>query len=185
MNAFLIITSVFLMCIVDLPAVSAEDVVVVSVEKMVSVDKIPLVNAISDLEKYRYVLPDYVQSSKLVDENIGNLKIGLGWISVDANVKLSRIDDEIVLKVISGDFKDTHLFVTVDEIDPSIPNTRIFAELSLQHSWHVGILTSFVSDDDLKSMLYTSIERLVEYTKNPVTETVAQEEKFCIFFLCF
>ena len=91
-----------------------------------------------------------------------------------------------MLEVISGDFKDTVLFVTVEEINSSeTPQTKILTEFSLHRSWHMGLLTSFVTDDDLKSMLHTSIDGLTKYAKNPVVEPVVHEEKFCIFSLCF
>ncbi len=50
------------------------------------------------------------------------------------------------------------------------------------------IITSFVSDKNVKSMLNTSLDGLVEYTKNPPPPSeriVDDEEKFCIFSFCF
>jgi hypothetical protein len=65
--------------------------------------------------------------------------------------------------------------------------TNISAEINLQRSWTMKLLTSFISDDDIESMLHTSLDGLVEYTKNPRTsENVAEEkESFCIFGFCF
>jgi|APSaa5957512576_1039674.scaffolds.fasta_scaffold69218_1 hypothetical protein len=163
---------------------------ITSIQKTVDVDRISLTESLIDLENYSQILPDYVQSSRLVGDDVGNLKIGLDWISIDTNVKFAESDDRIVLEVISGDFKDTTLSVMMTEkTNPGnvSDETNISAEINLQRSWTMKLLTSFISDDDIESMLHTSLDGLVEYTKNPRTsENVAEEkESFCIFGFCF
>ena len=162
----------------------------ISVQKTVNVDKTSLMNSISSLDRYSQILPKYIQSSQMIEENTVNMKIGLDWISIDTDVKFLEYSDHVTLEVISGDFKGTTLYVTMTEkTNNSSPNTQtdISAELSLKQSWHMGIITSFVTDDDIESMLNTSLNGLVEYAKNPTPLTILAEEKekFCIFSLCF
>ena len=65
--------------------------------------------------------------------------------------------------------------------------TDVSAKIYLQMSWYMEILTSFVSDNNIKSMLNSNLDRLVEYSKNPqIAERVVEEkEEICIFNLCF
>ena len=162
----------------------------VSIQKTVDVDKISLIDSLSHLERYSQILPEYIQSSTVTENGIGKMKIGLDWISIDTDIKFTEFDENVILEVISGDFKGTKLNITIDE-KTSSSNTKnktiISAELSLQRSWHMGLLTSFVSDEDLESMLHTSLNGLVEFTKNPPTyeNIVIEKEQFCIFGLCF
>ena len=154
------------------------------------IDKLSLIDSLSHLERYSQILPDYIQSSKLIDVGVGNMKIGLDWISIDTNVRFIESDDNVVLEVISGDFKGTTLYIMMTEkhsSDNTLNETNISAELFLQRSWHMEILTSFVSDDDVESMLYASLTGLIEYTRNPPSSKNIVEEKqqFCIFGLCF
>ncbi len=162
----------------------------VSIQKTTDVGKIALIDSLSHLERYSQILPDYIQSSKVTENGIGKMEIGFNWISIDTDIKFSEVDDNVILEVISGDFKGTKLNIVMVEKSPS-SNTQnetiISAELSLQRSWYMELLTSFVSDDDLKSMLHTSLNGLVEFTKNPPTyeNTIKEKEQFCIFGLCF
>ncbi len=164
---------------------------IVSIQKTVDVDKKSLIDSLSNLEKYSQILPDYIQSSRLIEDNTGRMKIGLDWITVDADIKFIESSDKVTLEVISGDFKGTKLYVTMDEKN-NLENildgeTTVYAEIQLQRSWYMEILTSFVSDSNIKSMLHTSLDGLVEYAKNPQTsdKIIEKKEKFCIFSLCF
>ena len=179
---------VILVCTVGIQESFAEKIV--SIQKNADVDKTSLTKSLIDLENYSHILPDYIQSSRLVGDNVGNLKIGLDWISIDTDVKFVESGDKITLEVISGDFKETTLSVMMTEKISSgnIPDeTDISAEINLQRSWTMNLLTSFVSDDDLESMLHTSLDGLVEYSKNPQTSenVVEKKELFCIFGFCF
>lgn len=163
---------------------------IVSIQKNVDVDKVSLTKSLIDLENYSHILPDYIQSSRLVGDGVGNLKIGLDWISVDTDIGFKEHDDEIVLEVISGDFKKTTLSIMMTEkTNPGniSDETNVTAEINLQRSWTMKLLTSFISDDDIESMLHTSLDGLVEYAKNPRTSenTVEEKEPFCIFGFCF
>ena len=162
---------------------------IISIQKTVDVDKTSLTKSLIDLENYSQILPDYIQSSRLVGDDVGNLKIGLDWISIDTDVKFVEFDDKITLEVISGDFKDTTLSVMMTEKPNSgiIYDTNISAEINLQRSWTMKLLTSFISDDDIESMLHTSLDELVVYAKNPQTSEniVKEKELFCIFGFCF
>lgn len=159
----------------------------VSIQKTVDVDKFSLFDSLSHLEKYSQILPEYIQSSKLIKHDVVNMKIGLDWISIDTDIKFKNYDDHVVLEVISGDFQGTILDIEMISQPLTSDETVLSAELSLQRSWHMEILTSFISDDNIESMLHTSLNGLVEYTKNPPTyeEIVKEKEAFCIFGLCF
>lgn len=161
---------------------------IVSIQKIVDVDKESLTKSLSSLDKYTQILPDYIQSSKLIGYNTAQMKIGLDWTSIDAKVKFVESNNKVTLEVISGDLKGTKLYVIMSEKTKNTQNkmTDVSAKIQLQMSWYMEMLTSLVSEKDIKSMLNTSLDGVVEYTKNPPPpEKIVEEEKFCIFSLCF
>ncbi len=176
--------SLLLIIPIGTQSIFAEEVV--SIQRTVDVDKESLTDTLSNLEKYPQILPDYIQSSRLIGDNTAHMKIGLDWITIDAEVKFLESDNKVTLEVISGDLKGTKLYVVMSE-KTNTEKTDVLAEIHLQMSWYMEILTSWVSEKDIKSMLNTSLDGLVEYTKNPPTsEKIVEEEKrFCIFSLCF
>ncbi len=182
-----LVVGILLIITVGIQPVFAEKIV--SIQKTVDIDRESLTDSISSLEKYSQILPDYIQSSKLTKDNTANMKIGIGWITIDMDIKFAESNDKVTLEVISGDFRGTKLYVTMSEKtkDSTNEKTDVSAEMHLQRSWHMGVLTSFVSDNDIKSMLNTSLNGLVEYAKNPPTyeKAIEEKERFCIFGLCF
>lgn len=179
----------FLLLIVPMTSVTFAEKII-SIEKTVDVDKISLIDSLSYLDRYSQILPDYIQSFKLLENDVGNMKIGLDWITIDTDVKFTEFDDGVLLEVISGDFKGTTLYVMMIEklsTGDILNQTDLLATLSLQRSWHMGLLTSFVSDTDIESMLHKSLNGLVDFTKNPPSygNMVEEKEQFCIFGLCF
>ena len=186
-NYFWVMIPLILFGIVGISDSFAEKTV--SIQRTVDADKESLEYSLNSLEKYSEILPKYIQSSDLIGEKKANMKIGLDWISIDADVKSLHSEDLFTLEVLNGNFKGTKLYVilTEDYRDYS-ERTRIVAELNLKQSWHMELFTSFVSDEDIESMLYTSLDGLVDYTKNPPSnsdQSFDKKEKFCLFGLCF
>lgn len=186
-NYFWVMIPLILFGIVGISDSFAEKTV--SIQRTVDADKESLEYSLNSLEKYSEILPKYIQSSDLIGEKKANMKIGLDWISIDADVKSLHSEDLFTLEVLNGNFKGTQLYIilTEDYRDYS-ERTRIVAELNLKQSWHMELFTSFVSDEDIESMLYTSLDGLVDYTKNPPSnsdQSFDKKEKFCLFGLCF
>ena len=182
----------FLIIIIPAGTLSVFAEKIVSVQKIIGVDKLSLIDTLSHLEVYSQILPNYIQSSKLISNDVGNLKIGLDWISIDTNIKFIESDENVILEVISGDFKGTKLYITMIEksnVDDTKHETDVLAKLYLQRSWHMELLTSFVSDSDVESMLHTSLNGLEKYAQNsppqPYEKVTKEKEPFCIFSLCF
>ncbi len=175
--------SLLLIIPIGIQSTFAEEIV--SIQSTVDVDKESLTDTLSNLEKYPQILPDYIQSSRLIGDNTADMKIGLDWITINADIKFVESDDKVTLEVISGDLKGTKLYVEMSE--KSNTKTDVSAEIHLKMSWYMEILTSWVSEKDIKIMLNTSLDEVVEYTKNPpASEKIVEEEKrFCIFSLCF
>ena len=161
----------------------------ISIQRTVDADKESLESSLNSLDKYSEILPKYIQSSDLIGEKKANMKIGLDWISIDADVRSSHSEDLFTLEVLNGDFKGTKLYVSLTEdYQDYSERTRIVAELDLKQNWHMELFTSFVSDEDIESMLYTSLDGLVDYIKNPPShsdQSSDKKEKFCMFGLCF
>ena len=186
-NYFWVMIPLILFGIVGISDSFAEKTV--SIQRTVDADKESLEYSLNSLEKYSEILPKYIQSSDLIGEKKANMKIGLDWISIDADVKSLHSEYLFTLEILNGNFKGTKLYVilTEDYRDYS-ERTRIVAELNLKQSWHMELFTSFVSDEDIESMLYTSLDGLVDYTKNPPSnsdQSFDKKEKFCLFGLCF
>ena len=186
-NCFWMVIPLVLFGIVGISDSFAEKTV--SIQRTVDADKESLEYSLNSLEKYSEILPKYIQSSDLIGEKKANMKIGLDWISIDADVKSLHSEDLFTLEVLNGDFKGTKLYVSLTKDYPDYSErTRIVAELDLKQSWHMELFTSFVSDEDIESMLHTSLDGLVDYTKNPPSHSDRssdKKEKFCLFGLCF
>ena len=164
---------------------------VFSIQKTVDVNKDSLISSFFSLDKYSQIFPDRIKSSHFIGDNTANMKIGLDWLTTSADVTIVESDDKVTLEIISGDFKGTKLYVTMSEKDSTNDTlgekTDVLVEMHLQMSWYLGLFAPFVSDDDMESMLYSSLVKITEYTKNPqIPEKIVEEkEKFCIFGFCF
>ena len=162
---------------------------VVSIERTVDVNKEALLNALSDLESYPQIFPENIKSSKLLDnENTAHVEVRLEFITTDADIKFSESNYEVTIEVTSGDLKGTKLLATLTDVEDSDEKTHVFAEVQPQMTWFMSFLATFVSDENITSMLHTSLDKFVQYAKNPQSfEPIVEEEeeKFCIFGLCF
>ena len=164
---------------------------IVTIEKTLPTEKEKLVQVISDLKSYPHVLPENIKKSTILnqEENISKMTFKVEFLTVDADVKYySFSPDNITLEVVSGDLKGTTLKGELKEIEYSQESkgTNVKAELDLKISWYLNLATSFISDENIESMLHSSLEQFSIYANNPPPEPVeAEPEKTCFLIWCW
>jgi ribosome-associated toxin RatA of RatAB toxin-antitoxin module len=165
---------------------------IVSFEKTLPTDKEKLVEVFSDLESYPQVLPNNVKSSVIVnaEENISKMTFKFKIITVDADVKFySPSPDVVILEVVSGDLKGTTLtgkLTDIENVQGSM-GTNVKTDLDLKISWYLSLATAFISDENIESMLDSSLKKFSNYANNPQPpETLEKEpEETCFLVWCW
>ncbi len=165
---------------------------IISVEKTLPTESTKLMQVISDLEVYPQILPENIKSSTILngEGNLAKMSFNLEFISIDADIKyLSISPNEVVLEVVSGDLKGTKFTGILSEIKDSQGNeaTLVNASLDLKISWYLSLITNFISDENIKSMLNTALQEFSNYANNPQpAQTIDSEnEKTCFLFWCW
>ena len=163
---------------------------VISIEKTIPTESEKLVRVFSDLEAYPQILPKNIESSTILneEENIAKMTFRLGGILIDADIKyLSPSPDISILEVVSGDLKGTKLTGIFTDIQDSEINeaTLVKANLELKTSWYISLVTMFITDENIESMLNTVLGEFSNYANNPQpAQSIEKEnEKTCFRFL--
>jgi len=163
---------------------------VISIEKTIPTESEKLVRVFSDLEAYPQILPKNIESSTILneEENIARMTFRLEGIWIDADIKyLSPSSDISIIEVVSGDLKGTKLTGIFTDIQDSQINeaTLVKANLELKTSWYISLVTMFITDENIESMLNTVLGEFSNYANNPQpAQTIEKEnEKTCFRFL--
>jgi len=163
---------------------------VISIEKTIPTESEKLVRVFSDLEAYPQILPKNIESSTILneEENIARMTFRLEGIWIDADIKyLSPSSDISIIEVVSGDLKGTKLTGIFTDIQDSEINeaTLVKANLELKTSWYISLVTMFITDENIESMLNTVLGEFSNYANNPQpAQTIEKEnEKTCFRFL--
>lgn len=165
---------------------------IISIEKTLPTESKKLMQVFSDLEVYPQILPENIKSSTILngEGNIAKMSFSLEFISIDADIKyLSPSPNEAILEVVSGDLKGTKFTGTLSEIKDSQGDvaTLVKTSLDLKISWYLSLVTYFISDENIESMLNTALQQFSNYANNPQpTQTIDNEsEKTCFLFWCW
>jgi len=165
---------------------------IVSIEKTLPTEKEKLVQVFSDLQAYPKVLPKNIKSSTILneEENISKMTFKFKIITVDADIKYySTSPDIVILEVVSGDLKGTTLTGELTDIEnfQGSKGTNVKTDLDLKISWYLSLITAFISDENIESMLDSSLEQFSIYANNPQpAETFEKEpEETCFLVWCW
>jgi len=163
---------------------------IISIEKIIPTESEKLVRVFSDLEAYPQILPKNIESSTILneEENIARMTFRLEGIWIDADIKyLSPSSDISIIEVVSGDLKGTKLTGIFTDIQDSEINeaTLVKANLELKTSWYISLVTMFITDENIESMLNTVLGEFSNYANNPQpAQSIEKEnEKTCFRFL--
>lgn len=159
---------------------------VISIEKTLPTEREKLMQVFSDLEAYPDILPEHIESSTIINkgENIAKMKLRFQGISTDANVKyLSTSPNTSVIEVVSGDLKGTKFTGTFSDTQNS--KTLVKVNLELKTSWYISLATMFVSDDNIESMMNTSLVAFSNYANDPQPAKSIEKEKTCFLLWCW
>ena len=112
------------------------------------------------------------------------------FITMDADIKYqSTSPDKIILKVVSGDLKGTTLTGKLTDIEnfQGSMGTNVKTDLDLKISWYLNLATAFISDENIESMLASSLDKFSSYANNPQrAETLEKEpEETCFLVWCW
>lgn len=165
---------------------------IVSIEKTLPTEKEKLVQVFSDLQVYPQVLPKNIKSSTILneEENISKMTFKFKIITVDADIKYySTSPDIVILEVVSGDLKGTTLTGELTDIEnfQGSKGTNVKTDLDLKISWYLSLVTAFISDEHIESMLDSSLEQFSIYANNPQpAKTFEKEpEETCFLVWCW
>jgi len=165
---------------------------IVSIEKTLPTEKEKLVQVFSDLQAYPQVLPKNIKSSIIVneEENISKMTFKFKIITVDAEVKYySTSPDIVILEVVSGDLKGTTLTGQLTDIEnfQGSKGTNVKTDLDLKISWYLSLVTAFISDEHIESMLDSSLEQFSIYANNPQPAKIIEKEpeETCFLVWCW
>ena len=185
----LLFSVIILLFLISIPEIFAEKTI--TIQKIVDIDKKSLTDSLSSLELYSQIFPNYIKQSKPINNDIVKMKIGTSLFKVDANVKYTGSNSKSKLEIISGDFKGTKIYVIMSELKQDSKKlndlTKVRIKVDLETNWIMTGIILFASDDDIKHALYSNLDTLVKYSKNPTIQEIVfeEEDKFCIFNLCF
>ena len=165
---------------------------IISLEKTLPTESNKLIQVFSDLKVYPQVLPENIKSSTILNEkeNIAKMSFNLEFISMDADIKyLSPSPNEVILEIVSGDLKGTKFTGIFSEIKDSQGKvtTLVKTSLDLKISWYLSLVTTFITDKNIKSMLNNALQEFSNYANNPQsTQNInSEKEKTCFLFWCW
>ena len=165
---------------------------IVSMDKALPTEKEKLMEVFSDLQVYPQVLPKNIKSSTILneEENISKMTFKIKFITVDADVKFySTSPDIVILEVVSGDLKGTTLTGELTDLEnfQGSKGTNVKTDLDLKISWYLSLATTFISDENIESMLDSSLDKFSIYANNPQPTKILEKEpeEKCFLMWCW
>lgn len=185
----LILLVILSVSLIPLPIVAER---VISIEKTLPTESIKLMQVFSDLKVYPQVLPENIKSSTILNEegNLAKMSFNLEFISIDADIKyLSPSPNEVILEIVSGDLKGTKFTGILSEIKDSQGKviTLVETSLDLKISWYLSLVTTFITDENIESMLNNALQEFSNYANNPQSTQIinSEKDKTCFLFWCW
>jgi hypothetical protein len=144
-----------------------------SFEKVVDINKGDLEKSVTNLENLPNIFPDNVRSVKPYSDKSAQIVFGIGAFSATSDVKITKELERNIVKIISGDLKDTHLVITTQETwgFDGTPNqgTIVNIDMVLQTSGFLA-LAGFVSDEAIIYSIDKSLLDLESFVKKPAKQ---------------
>ncbi|MGI0041203.1 MAG: hypothetical protein ACRD94_04480 [Nitrosopumilaceae archaeon] len=144
-------------------------------EKVIDINKNELEKSLTNLENLPKIFPATIKSVKPYSDKSAQIVFGIGAFFVPSDVELTKGTDQNIVKITSGDLKDTHLVITTQETwgfdGMANQGTLVNIDMVLQTSGFLA-LAGLASDDNIRYSFDKSILDLVSYVKNPPKESV-------------
>lgn len=142
-------------------------------EKVIDINKNELEKSITNLENLPKIFPDNIKSVKPYNDKSAQIVFGIGAFFVPSDVELTKGTDQNIVKITSGDLKDTHIVITTQETwgydGTPKQGTIVNIEMNLQTSGFFA-LAGLASDDNLRYSFDKSLVDIVSYVKGPIRE---------------
>lgn len=142
-------------------------------EKVVDINKNELEKSLTNLENLPKIFPDNIKSVKPYSEKSAQIVFGIGAFFVPSEVELTKGTTQNIVKITSGDLKDTRLVITTEETwgfdGTPKQGTIVNIEMVLQTSGFLA-LAGIASDDNIKYSFDKSLVDIVSYVKGQSKE---------------
>ncbi len=142
-------------------------------EKVIDINKNELEKSVTNLENLPKIFPDNIKSVKPYNDKSAQIVFGIGAFFVPSDVELTKGTDQNIVKITSGDLKDTHIVITTQETwgydGTPKQGTIVNIEMNLQTSGFFA-LAGLASDDNLRYSFDKSLVDIVSYVKDPIQE---------------
>ena len=137
-------------------------------EDKANVKKEILEKAMSDLQAYPKIFPQYIKSVQVIDpqKNLAKMKVAFPFSS-EWQIKYNTLaDGKYAIEVTSGDLKGTKMTTTLQKIAgfDGTPNagTKVRMDLALQLPWFYSM---FISDDSIRYGMDLGLSKFENYAK--------------------
>jgi hypothetical protein len=161
---------ILIVVIFSTPAFAERDLIF---EKVIDINKNELEKSVTNLENLPKIFPDTIKSVKPYNDESAQIVFGIGAFFVPSDVELTKGTDQNIVKITSGDLKDTHLVITTQETwgfdGTPKQGTIVNIEMNLQTSGFLA-LAGLASDENIRYSFDKSLVDIVSYVKSPTKE---------------
>jgi hypothetical protein len=141
-------------------------------EKIIDIKKIELEKSVTNLENLPKIFPDTIKSVKPYGDK-AQIVFGIGALFVPSDVELTKGTDKNIIKITSGDLKDTHIVITTQETwgfdGTPKQGTIVNIEMDLETSGFLA-MAGLASDDNIMYSFDKSLVDIVSYVKGQTKE---------------
>ncbi len=155
-----------------------------SLKKTVDVKSQVLFEALSNLQNYPQIFPDYIKSVELTGDKSAKFNVGSNGIFFDVQTQYTQYPDgSYVVEVTSGDLKGSRITTTLQKTwgFDGTPNggTIVNMEILLQTSGILSLIAPSIPDQAILSNLDTGLDKFATYAKsNSETQATLQDESW-------
>ena len=141
-------------------------------EKTVNVKQNYLLDTMSNIENYPKIIPDNINSVKLIEgeKDQASMNVGLEGINFDVKTQYTILPDgSNFIEVLEGDLKGTKLTTTLTKTwgfdGTKDGGTIVKMKLSLEISGALSLVTAFAPDESILFALDSSLIKFVNHAK--------------------
>ncbi len=167
---FITVLTIFIVVAPSIPMSYADRVI--DVHTVANVNEKSLIAAISNLQNYPQIFPDYVKYVKMLDNktNLVYMNAGINGIYFDTEATYQQTPDgKYLVQVVSGDLKGTTMTTELNKTwsFDGRPNmgTNVNISLDLKTSGFLSWMLDFVPDNSLSGALQGGFSKFVDYAQ--------------------
>jgi ribosome-associated toxin RatA of RatAB toxin-antitoxin module len=151
-------------------------------KKTVDVKNQVLLEALSNIQNYPQIFPEYIKSVELTGADTAKFNVGSNGIFFDVQTKYTQNSDgSYVVEVISGDLKGSKIITTLQKTwgFQGTPDggTIVNMDMTLQTSGMLSLLAPSIPDQAILSNLNSGLDKFASYAKGKSETQSALNDK--------